>query len=320
MTRKIIIDTDPGVDDAIAVFMAFASSGFDVVGLTSIYGNLPIDITTDNARRFVELAGRPDVPVARGADRPLVVDDIGPVPFIHGDNGLGNAELSDPTVELSALHAAEFIYQTALAFPGEVTLVPVGPLTNIALAVRLHPDLPGLLDEVVVMGGNAYSPGNASPGGEANMLHDPEAADIVLGEDWPLTMVGLDITNAVSLDHAQLAAISAVDSPPNKLLAAAMPFYQRFYEDNLEGFEGLCPHDAVALAYMLRPDLFETVKKPLRVEMQGMGRGKTWPADPYHLSQPGSPWAGRPEVTICTGGDAVAISELIVAELTGGTA
>ncbi len=319
MTRKIIIDTDPGVDDAIAVFMAFACSSFDVVGLTSVYGNLPIDITTDNARRFVELAGRPEVPVARGADRPLVVDDIGPVPFIHGDNGLGNAAVHDPSVELAPLHAAEFIYQMALAHPGEITLVPVGPLTNIALALRLHPDLPGLVDEVVIMGGNAYAPGNASPGGEANMLHDPEAADIVLGEDWPITMVGLDITNDVALDHAQLAAISAIDSPPNQLLGAAMPFYQAFYEDNLEGFEGLSPHDAVALVYLLEPELFTTVRKPLRVELTGFGKGKTWPADPYHLTQPGSPWAGRPDVTICTGGDAQAISERITRELTQGS-
>ncbi len=296
--------------------MALACPEIDVVGLTSVYGNLPIDITTANALRFVELAGRPDIPVARGADRPLVVDDIGPVPFIHGDNGLGNAPVADPSIELSPLHAAEFIYQMAAANAGEITLVPVGPLTNIALAVRLHPDLPELVHEVVVMGGNAYAPGNASPGGEANMLHDPEAADIVLGEDWPLTMVGLDVTNAVNLDHAQLAAIAAVDSPPNLLLAAAMPFYQAFYEDNLEGFEGLCPHDAVAIAYLLQPELFETVQKPLRVEMHGFGRGKTWAADPYHLTEPNSPWAGRPDVTIATGGDAQAISELIVAELT----
>lgn len=318
MTRKIIIDTDPGVDDAIAVFMAFASTGFDVVGLTSVYGNLPIDITTDNARRFVEIVGRPDVPVARGAGRPLVVDDIGPVPFIHGDNGLGNAPLEDPTVELSPLHAAEFIYQTALANPGEITLVPVGPLTNIALAVRLHPDLPELVQEVVIMGGNPFAAGNASPGGEANMLHDPEAADIVLGEHWPLTMVGLDITNHVVFDQAKLDAISAFDAPANQLLAAAMPFYQAFYQSNLKGFEGLCPHDAVALAYMLRPELFETIDKPLRVEMHGFGRGKTWAADPYHLTQPGSPWVGRPQITICTGGDAEAISQFIVDELTGG--
>lgn len=319
MARKIIIDTDPGVDDAVAVFMAFACAEIDVVGLTSVYGNLPIDITTDNARRFVEIAGRPDVPVAQGAGRPLVADDIGPVPFIHGDNGLGNAPLADPTVELSALHAAEFIYQTALASPGEITLVPVGPLTNVALAVRLHPDLPELVEEVVIMGGNPFAAGNASPGGEANMLHDPEAADIVFGEDWPLTMVGLDITDEVVLDRAQLGAISAVDTPANKLLAAAMPFYQAFYEENLEGFAGLCPHDASAIAYLLRPELFETVRKPLRVEMHGFGRGKTWAADPYHLTQPGSPWLGRPDITICTGGDARAISELIVAKLTGAT-
>lgn len=319
MARKIIIDTDPGVDDAVAVFMAFACAEIDVVGLTSVYGNLPIDITTDNARRFVEIAGRPDVPVAQGAGRPLVADDIGPVPFIHGDNGLGNAPLADPTVELSALHAAEFIYQTALASPGEITLVPVGPLTNVALAVRLHPDLPELVEEVVIMGGNPFAAGNASPGGEANMLHDPEAADIVFGEDWPLTMVGLDITDEVVLDRAQLGAISAVDTPANKLLAAAMPFYQAFYEENLEGFAGLCPHDASAIAYLLQPELFETVRKPLRVEMHGFGRGKTWAADPYHLTQPGSPWLGRPDITICTGGDARAISELIVAKLTGAT-
>lgn len=313
---KIIIDTDPGVDDAIAVFMAFACPELEIVGLTSVYGNLPIEITTTNALRFVELAGRLDVPVAMGAGRPLVVDDIGPVPFIHGDNGLGNATVTDPTVQPSPLHAAELIYQTALANPGEVTLVPVGPLTNLALAVRLHPDLVDLVAGVVIMGGAVYTSGNASPGGEANVLHDPESAEIVLGETWPVTMVGLDVTNSVSLDREQLEAISAVDSPPNRLLRAAMPFYQRFYEENLEGFEGLCPHDAVAIAYLLEPDLFETVRKPLRVEVSGFGRGKTWPAEPFHSAQPNSPWADRPETTICTSCNSDEVAELITTRLT----
>ncbi|MEE9413852.1 MAG: nucleoside hydrolase [Acidimicrobiales bacterium] len=313
---KIIIDTDPGIDDAIAVFMAFASPELEIVGLTSVYGNLPIDITTMNALRFVELAGRTDIPVARGTGRPLVADDIGPVPFIHGDNGLGNAPVAEPTGSVSPLHAAEFIYQAALANPGELTLVPVGPLTNLALAVRLHPDLVDLVAGVVIMGGAVYTSGNASPGGEANILHDPEAAEIVLGEQWPVTMVGLDVTNSVALDHDQLSAISAVDSPPNELLGAAMPFYQRFYEENLEGFEGLCPHDAVAIAYLLQPDLFETVRKPLRVEVSGFGRGKTWPAEPFHLTRPDSPWVGRPETTICTSCESDAVAELITTRLT----
>lgn len=314
-SHKIIIDTDPGVDDAIAVLMALASPELDVVGLSAVYGNVTAPVAAANARRLLDAAGRTGVPVAAGAAHPLLGTAIGPVDFIHGPEGLGDTVLAPPSQPAVTQHAADFLYSMARAAPGEITIVAVGPLTNLALAVRLHPDLPSLLRSVVVMGGNAYVGGNATAAGEANIVNDPVAADVVFSQDWDLTMVGLDVTNQVNLTPEQLRLISSVDQPPNELLRTAMPFYQRFYEENIPGYTGLCPHDAVAIAWLLQPELFETVERPVAVGLNGIGRGKTWPADPFHI-RPGTPWEGRRPTQICTAVDSAGVSSLIVERLT----
>ncbi len=313
--RKIIIDTDPGIDDAMAIFLALASPELDVVGLTTIMGNVEVDLATTNALRLLEMAGRSDIPVAEGAAKPIAADFLGAVQFVHGDDGQGNAFLPPPTTQPLGISAAEFIVQQARAQPGEITLVPIGPLTNIALALRLEPNLPELVAGVVLMGGNAFCPGNASPAAEANIRNDPEAADVVFGAGWPITMVGLDVTNEVVMTDDDLAILHSFDTPQGQHMGRINPFYRAFLGERL-GTEGIVIHDSAAIAYLLAPDLFKVVRAPMRVETGGsFSRGKTWPYvgrnDDNHLPA----WQFRPLVDICAGVDGPAVVALILDRL-----
>lgn len=198
MGRKTVIDTDPGVDDALAIFLALASSEIDVVGITTIFGNAPTSMTMKNALSLLEIAGCEDISVAMGAAKPLSSKYLGPVTRVHGHDGQGNSNITAPSRNPIDTSASDWLYDLATANPGELTILALGPLTNLALAVERHPDLPELIDEIVVMGGNALVPGNATPASEANMLNDPEAADIVFGQSWSAVMIGLDVTHIES--------------------------------------------------------------------------------------------------------------------------
>jgi purine nucleosidase len=313
--RKIIIDTDPGIDDAMAIFLALASPELKVVGLTTVMGNVEVDLATTNALRLLEIASRQDIPVAEGAAKPIAADFLGAVAFVHGDDGQGNAFLPPPTRQPLDISAAEFIVQQARAYPGEITLVPIGPLTNIALALRLEPNLPKLVAGVVLMGGNAFCPGNASPVAEANIRNDAEAADVVFGAGWPITMVGLDVTNEVLMTDRDLNELHSFATPAGQHMARINPFYRAFLGERL-GTEGIVIHDSTAIAYLLAPDLFEVVKAPVRVETGGLfSRGKTWPyvgrTDDNHLPA----WQSRPLVDICTAVNGPAVVALILNRL-----
>lgn len=310
MPRPIIIDTDPGIDDAMAIFFALRHPGLDVVGLTTIFGNVTTELATANALRLLDIAGRPDIPVAPGAADPLCVPYSGPVAFVHGDDGQGNVGL--PPSERSALAttAAQFIVEQVMSRPGEITLVPVGPLTNLALALRLEPRIAEHVREVVLMGGNALGLGNATPAAEANIRNDPEAADIVFGAAWPVTMVGLDVTHKVFMDDAHLAEYGRIDHPTAQHVAAIVPFYRDFYGSRV-GIDGIYVHDSSAIAYVLAPELFRTERWPIRVDCtDGISRGKTWPAlgdtDEHRLAA----WHGRPKVNVCVDVDGPAVVAL----------
>lgn len=311
MPRKIIIDTDPGVDDTMAIFFALQSPDLDVVGLTTIFGNVHTALATTNALRLLEIAGRSDIPVAHGADDPLVVPFGGPVPFVHGDDGQGNAFLPPPKGKPLGIPAARFIVEQVMAAPGEVTLVPVGPLTNIALALRLEPRIAEAVREVVLMGGNALCPGNATPTAEANIHNDPEAADVVFGAPWPVTMVGLDVTHQVLLSDAQLAAFGQMSGALGPHVARILPHYRDFFR-RVSGIDGIYVHDSSAIAYLIEPSLFRTEAWPLRVDTtQGISRGKTWP----QVGQTDSPtqgWEGRPRVKVCVGVEGPRVVDLIL--------
>jgi inosine-uridine nucleoside N-ribohydrolase len=306
--RKILIDTDPGIDDAMAIFYALESPELDVIGLTSVFGNAHVSVCTTNALKLLEIAGRTDIPVAAGVDAPLAMPYRGPVAFVHGSDGQGDVFLSPPTTSPVAIDAAAFIIQTVMDAPGEITLVALGPLTNVATAMQLEPTLTTHLAEIVLMGGNAFCGGNASPAAEANILNDPEAADIVFGADCPIVMAGLDVTELTLMTAVDLTRISTFDNPRAQHLAAILPFYQAFYRARL-GIDGIFVHDSSTISYILAPDLYTWVEHPIRVDIgDSVCRGKTQPA--IHISDHEAPWNGRRAVRILTGVDNHAVIEL----------
>ncbi|MDL1899240.1 nucleoside hydrolase [Anaerolineae bacterium CFX9] len=296
MPRKIIIDTDPGIDDAMAIYFALRSPELEVVGLTTIFGNVHTSLATTNALRLLEIAGRTDIPVAKGVDDPLAHPYRGPVPYVHGEDGQGNVFLPPPTTKAIDKSAAQFIIDTVMSNPGEITLVPVGPLSNIALALRMEPRIAQNVKEVVLMGGNALGPGNASPAAEANILNDAEAADVVFGAPWQVTMVGLDVTHEVKATKAHLDEYKKINNPMAQHIVRILPVYIDFFESTYNT-DGIFVHDSSAIAYLIDPTLFTVVQSAVRVDTDsGISRGKTWP----NLGErPRAPWEGRPKVNIC---------------------
>lgn len=301
MSRKIIIDTDPGIDDAMAIFLALKSPELDLLGLTTIFGNVRTPRATLNALKLLDIAGRPDIPVAQGANHALIHNFDSPAEEVHGADGQGNLNLPPTTRSPVTQSAAQFIVDAVLAHPGEVTLVPIGPLTNIALALRLEPRIVDQVAEIVLMGGNAFAEGNVNPAAEANIFHDPEAADVVFGAGWKVTMVGLDVTHRVFMSTEQMGHYTLVDDPMAQHIARILPVYTDFHKQYY-GLDGIHVHDSTAIAYLLIPDAFTVEQLPIRVETQGMSRGKTWA---LRRSSPFTgAWDDRPPVNICVGVDA----------------
>jgi len=294
--QKIIIDTDPGIDDSMAIFFALSSPELEVIGLTTVFGNVHVDLAATNALRLLEIAGRADIPVAKGAANSLVGDYDNPPAHIHGDDGQGNVHLPPPTGKPIDQTSAQFIVEQVMANPGEITLVPIGPLTNIALALRLEPRIAQNVKQVVLMGGNALVPGNSTPAAEANIKDDPEAADVVFGAGWPVTMVGLDVTTKASMTEHDLQAYARSNNPMAQHIARINPFYHDFSK-RVNGVSGLLVHDSTAIAYLLVPDAFTVKSWPVRVETQGMSRGKTWPL--LRPNQRATHWHNRPNVNVC---------------------
>ena len=316
MPQKIIIDTDPGVDDAMAIFLALQSPELEVIGLTSVFGNVTVQTATTNSLKLLEIAGRSDIPVAHGAENPIATAYKGAVPFIHGEDGQGNVFLPPPQTQAIGVSAAQFIVEQVMQHPGQITLVPIGPLTNIALALRLEPRI-AQHSKVVLMGGNALVPGNASPAAEANIYNDPEAADVVLGAGWDITMVGLDVTHQVMMTDADLAEIAKINNPMAQYTSQIVPFYRDFMRKR-GNQSGVFVHDSTAIAYLIDPDAFEVHQWPVRVDTgYGLGRGKTWPdvgdADRQHLP----PWQNRPRVRVCVGVKGERVVELSLARMRG---
>ena len=314
MAKKVILDTDPGVDDAMAIFLAVASPELEILGLTTIFGNAPVDVTTRNALLLLELAGRQDIPVIKGAESPVTRAYAGPVPHVHGDNGLGNAVL--PSVEGSAesIDAADWIYQQAREAPGEITMLTVGPVTNLAIAFQRYPDLAALLECVVVMGGNADSPGNITPAAEANIYNDPEAADLVFGTSCSTAMVGLDVTHQVNMTGIEISMITGGEKRVNQFLGEIIPLYQAFFEAT-NGIDGIFVHDPTAVMYLVAPELFTTQDCPIRVETESFSRGKTWPDFGGTDHESPEAWQDRPPISICLEVDHKAVIQEVISRL-----
>lgn len=267
MAEKIILDCDPGHDDAIALLLAHGNPDIELLGVTTVMGNQTIEKVTRNALAIARVAGITDVPFARGAHRPLV-RQIEVAESIHGESGLDGPVLPEPIIELDARHAVDFIIDTVMAHdPGTVTLVPTGALTNIALAVRKEPRIAERVKQVVLMGGGV-NVGNWSATSEFNIVIDPEAAHIVFNECWPLTMVGLDLTHEALATDEVAASIAAVGTGPARFVGELLEFFGETYRD-AQGFDHPPVHDPCAVAFVIDPTVMEVVKVPLDVELAG---------------------------------------------------
>ena len=256
MSVPILIDCDPGHDDAIAILLALASPEVELVGITTVFGNQTLEKTTTNALRVLELAGRPDVPVAAGADRPLR-RPLAVADHVHGESGLDGPVLPPPRAEPRREHAVDFLAERIA--PG-VVLVPTGPLTNVALLLDRHPE--ARPDRIVLMGG-AIGPGNITPSAEFNVWADPDAAARVFSSGLDVTMVGLDVTHRALFDSARAERLRAAGRV-GRTVAELLDFYGRFHRERY-GWDGSPIHDAVAVAHVVRPGLLELVERRVSV-------------------------------------------------------
>jgi purine nucleosidase len=253
--RRIIIDTDPGQDDAVAILLALASPGeLELLGLTCVAGNVPLELTARNARMVCELAGRPDIPVFAGCDRPLSRPPV-TSEHVHGPSGMGGPDLPAPSMRLQERHAVDFLVETLRAEPpGSVTLCPIGPLTNIAMALRKAPDIARRVREIVLMGGACCAGGNVTPVAEFNIHVDPQAADIVFRAGVPLTVIPLDVTREARVTPARNAAFRALGTPVGRAVAEMTGCRDR--PDTEKHDSGGAPlHDPCAIARLIRPEL-----------------------------------------------------------------
>ncbi len=268
--RKIIIDTDPGQDDAVAILLALASpEEIDLLGITCVAGNVPLALTARNARVVCELAGRGDVKVFAGCDRPLQRPLV-TAEHVHGKTGLDGIDLPDPVMPLQDAHAVDFIIETLRAEPpGSVTLVPIGPLTNIATAFARAPDMVGRVAEIVLMGGAYFEVGNITPAAEFNIYVDPEAAAAVFGAGVPLVVMPLDVTHKALTTRPRVEAFRALPGRLGPAVAAWTDFFERFDKEKY-GSAGAPLHDPCTVAYLLRPDLF--TGRHINVEIETEGR------------------------------------------------
>lgn len=306
---NVIFDTDPGVDDAMALLYLARHPRINLVGITTVFGNASIDQVTKNALYLRDRLGF-DAPIAKGAGRPLVIEPDAPPTFVHGDNGLGDIDLPDIDLnDADPRPAHEMLIDLVRQHPHQITLVAVGRMTNLALAAKAAPDIPGLVKKVVIMGGafgyNGHG-GNVSPVAEANIIGDPHAADIVFGLDWPLTIVGLDVTKQTVMSNDYVERLNS-NSADGKFVREISHGYQAFHA-NAVGIDGFYVHDSSAVAYALHPEYFETATGPVRVVDEGIAIGQTI-LKPEGASYPTPHWDNRPSVKVCTGVDSEALLE-----------
>ena len=256
MPRQIIIDTDPGQDDAVAILLALASPELEVLGITAVAGNVPLALTQKNARIVCELAGRSDMAVYAGCDAPLVRKLV-TAEHVHGKTGLDGPQLADPVMPLQADHAVDYIIDTLRSAPsGTITLCPLGPLTNIAQAFRKAPDIIERVQEIVLMGGAYFEVGNITPAAEFNIYVDPEAAAEVFSAGVPLVVMPLDVTHKALTTQARVDAFRAMGTRVGDMVAEWTNFFERFDKEKY-GSEGAPLHDPCVIAYLLQPDLFK---------------------------------------------------------------
>ncbi len=263
--RKIIIDTDPGQDDAVAILLALASPEIEVLGITAVAGNVPLELTQKNARKICELAGRPDVAVYAGASRPLLRPLV-TAEYVHGKTGLDGPDLPEPQMPLRDMHAVDFIIESLLSHEAEeITLCALGPLTNLALAMARAPGIVPRIREIVLMGGGCFEGGNVTPAAEFNIYVDPHAAGRVLDSGVPVTMFPLDVTHKALTTRKRLEAFRALGNRAGTATAELLDFYERFDEAKY-GTDGGPLHDPNVIAWLLQPEIYRGRQINVEVE------------------------------------------------------
>ncbi|MEO0342024.1 MAG: nucleoside hydrolase [Pseudomonadota bacterium] len=273
MSTKLIIDTDPGIDDAMAIVFAGLHPDIELIGLTSVFGNVTVDKTTRNALHLVEMLDL-DIPVAAGASAPMSMPFNGESDYVHGTEGFGDIPAQSPKQVPDKRRAPAFICDQIQAHPGEIVLCPVGPLTNIAAALAYDPTIAQAVKSVVIMGGSLHAGGNVTDHAEANIWNDPHAADAVFAADWPVTMIGLDVTARIKCFQAQFDEAAAQAPRLGGFLNQMFPFYANFYKAHY-GLDGVMMHDPAAVIACIRPDLFTFEHVPLTVIPNAEAMGQT---------------------------------------------
>lgn len=309
MARKIIIDTDPGIDDAMAILFALHAPQLEVLGLTTTFGNIAVEQATQNALTLLELTGK-DIPVAAGAAQPLVREHGGYAHFVHGDNGFGNVNTPAPQRTPESRDAAQFIIDQVRAHPHEVTLIALGPLGNLATALERDPEIASLVQEVILMGGTWHEPGNVSPVAEANIINDPHAADRVFTASWHVVMIGLDVTHQVVLNNTHLTKIKEHNPQEGQFLYDISQYYIRFYSASAH-IDGCYFHDASCIAYAIDPSIFGTEQGAVRVATQGLAIGQTIVL-PAGRHSPLAGWEDIPLTDVCMSVDKQRLLKLFV--------
>ena len=265
--RAIIIDTDPGNDDAVAILLALASPELEVVGITAIAGNVPLALTEKNARKICELAGRPDINVYAGAERPIVRPLV-TGEHVHGNDGLYGPDLPEPTMALQEQHAVDFIIETVRKRPDKsITLCPLGALTNIAVALVKAPDIIPKIREIIIMGGGHFQPGNVTPVAEFNIYVDPHAAETVFTSGIPLTVIPLDVTHKAITTRVRMQKFRDKGTYVCEVVADMVSFFERFAKEKY-GTDGCPLHDPCVIGYLLRPEIFSGRHINVQIETQ----------------------------------------------------
>lgn len=282
MALPVILDCDPGHDDAIALILALASPELNVLAVTTSAGNQTPDKTLNNALRILTLLGRDDIPVAAGAPKPLARELI-IADNVHGESGLDGPKLPDPAFAPQAMTGIELMARCLRESPEPVTLVPTGPLTNIALLLAAHPELKPRIARIVLMGGAAGA-GNWTPAAEFNIYVDPEAADMVFKSGIPITMCGLDVTHEAQVMDADIERVRAITNPVAQCVAGLLDFFMIYHRDPKWGFAGAPLHDPCTIAWLLAPELFHGVECRVDIETSGVHTVGMTVVDRYGLN------------------------------------
>ncbi|KAM7278637.1 hypothetical protein ACFE04_005771 [Oxalis oulophora] len=313
--KKIIIDTDPGIDDAMAIFLALKSPEVDVIGLTTIYGNVYTALATRNALHLLEIAGRTDIPVAEGSHVTITNGTkLRIADFVHGTDGLGNQNFPPPEGKAIKQSAAEFLIEQAKLNPGKITVVALGPLTNIALAVQQDPEFHKNIGQIVILGGAFAVNGNVNPAAEANIFGDPDAADIVFTSGADILAVGINVTHQVIMTALDREILTQSNGKFAKYLCQILEVYFS-YHNEAYNTRGVYLHDPTALLAAVNPSLFTCMEGVVRVQTSGITRGLTIVYNNQKRFAEVTEWTDKPTVKVAVTVDAREVVKLVMDRL-----